>query len=139
MTTTLLDDRALSEVLQGKRTVKGDVFTTGLWYVRLCQAVIGGNRLTTGSLSAPIAALPEPAQRAAVEALIALPQSIGMLSLRDLAPTIARLRDRHQLNLLSIEALAAAQALNAQVLLTTKSPRLEYALGIEGLALVGND
>jgi hypothetical protein len=133
--TTLIDDRALSELLRSERSIDGPVYTTGLWYVRLCQAILGNNGPTKGQLSGPIASLPEPAQRAAIRSLLALPESIGLVSLRDLAPTIAELRTRHQLNLLSIEALAAAKVLNARVLLTTPSPRLEAALTAEGLNL----
>ena len=136
--TTLIDDRALSELLQSKRTIDGPVYITGLWYVRLCQAVLTANRPNTGSLSGPIAALPAQAQQAAISSLIHLPDSIGMLSLRDLGPTIAELRDRHQLNLLSIEALAAAKILDATVLLTTPSPRLEAALHAEGLTVTAS-
>lgn len=131
--TTLVDDRALSEILQGKRKVEGSVYTTGLWYVRLCQAVLTANRPGTGALSGPIAALPPQAQRSAIHALIHLPDEIGILSLRELGPTIAELRSRHQLNLLSIEALAAAKTLTARVLLTTPSPKLEQALRAEAL------
>ncbi|MEZ5135427.1 MAG: hypothetical protein R2699_10335 [Acidimicrobiales bacterium] len=43
-------------------------------------------------------------------------------------PTIAELRSRHQLNILSIEALAAASQLNAHVYLSASSPQLEQAL-----------
>jgi hypothetical protein len=132
--TTLVDDRALSELLRGERTVDGAVHTTGLWYVRLCQAVLASNRFGTGQLSGPIASLPPSAQRAAIRALISLPEPIGLASLRELGPTIAELRQRHShLNLLSIEALAAARQLDATVLLTTSSPRLQEALELEGL------
>jgi len=136
VTTTIVDDRALSEILQGVRSVEGEIYTTGLWYVRLCQAVLAANRPPNGQLSGPIASLPEPAQRAAIEALVVLPETVGLLSLRDLAPTIAELRNRHQLNLISIEAVAAARVLKAQVLLTTESPRLEQALDAEGISVV---
>lgn len=131
--TTLVDDRALSEILRGTRTIDDAVYTTGLWYVRLCQAVLTANRPDSGALSSPIAALPPSVQQAAIRAIIHLPDAIGVLSLRELAPTIAELRSRHQLNLLSIEALAAAKTLGANVLLTTPSPKLEEALRAEGL------
>jgi len=132
--TTLVDDRALSEILRGEREVEGPTYTTGLWYLRLCQAVFA-KRSGNGVLSGPIAALPEQAQTAAMAALISLPDDVGLLSLRELAPTIASLRNRHRLNLLSIEALAAAKTLDARVLLTTSSPLLEEALAAENLSL----
>jgi nitroreductase len=68
-----------------------------------------------------------------VRAVLELPADIGLLSLRELAPTIAQLRDRHQLNILGVEALAAATQLDAQVLLSAPSPVLEGALESENL------
>ncbi len=47
------------------------------------------------------------------------------------APVIARLRARHQLNILGMEALAAAVQLDARVVLSARSPRLEDALLVE--------
>lgn len=57
--TQLVDDQLLSSILRGHPPPSADatVFTTGYWYVRLCQAVLkAGER--TGALSAPFAALP---------------------------------------------------------------------------------
>ena len=50
-----------------------------------------------------------------MRAVLELPEEIGLLSLRDLGPTIAQLRNDHQLNILGMEALAAASRLNAKV------------------------
>lgn len=131
----LIDDRNLSAWLRGERpTTDDDLFTTGLWYVRLCQAVFTPGRLTGGQLSKPITSLPLSQRVAAMRALLSLPDDVGLLSLRDLGPTIAELRGRHQLNLLGIEALAAASVLEATVVLSAPSPRLERALTQEGLA-----
>jgi hypothetical protein len=56
--------------------------------------------------------------RATIAAVLALPQDIGLVSLRDLAwPMAARLADRARLNLLSLEALAAAEFLSARLCL----------------------
>lgn len=131
---TLVDDRTLSEILRGVRRIDGAVYTTGFWYVRLCQAVLSSNRPPTGQLSKPIASLPPSARAAAIRALLQLPDNIGMLSLRQLGPTIAELRELHRLNLLGIEALAAAKTTNATVLLSAASPQLEAALRSEGIA-----
>lgn len=135
MTAVLIDDQALSRVFRGDLVIDEPIYTTGLWYLRLCQAVVAANRPSTGRLSGPIAALPAPARKAAIAAVLALPNHVGLLSLRDLGPAIAGLRETHRLNLLSIEALAAAKELNASVLLTTASPRLEAALKHEGLTV----
>ena len=134
--TTLVDDRALSEILRGERRIDGSVFTTGLWYLRLCQAVLTTNSPVQGSLSRPIAVLPPSVQQAAIAALMSLPEDIGLLSLRELGPTMAELRRKYRLNLLSSEVLAAAKHLNASVLLTTRSPHLEDALAAENLELI---
>ena len=137
--TTLVDDRALSEILRGERRIDGSVFTTGLWYLRLCQAVLTTNSPVQGSLSRPIAVLPPSVQQAAIAALVSLPEDIGLLSLRELGPTMAELRRKYRLNLLSSEVLAAAKHLNASVLLTTRSPHLEDALAAENLELIGTE
>ncbi len=86
----------------------------------------------SGALSAPFAALPPRQREKALAAVVELPPEIGLLSLRDLAPVIARLKDRHQLNIVGIEVLAATMQLDATVALSARSPRLEGALAAEG-------
>jgi hypothetical protein len=137
--TLLLDDQHLGRVLRGDAPpAPGPVFTTGYWYVRLCQAVINAGD-HAGTLSRPFEALPPSVRERAVEALLELPPSIGLLSLRELAPVIGRLRQRHDLNILGMEALAAAVQLGATVWLSAPSPRLEAALRSEGLQVVVTD
>jgi hypothetical protein len=131
--TQLLDDQLLSRILRGaapprRRT---PVFTTGYWYVRLCHAVLGAAD-RTGVLSGPFAALPQSGRERALRSLLELPESIGLLSLRDLGPLIGQQRNRHDLNILGMEALAAAVHLGADVYLSASSPRLEAALQAEG-------
>lgn len=132
----LVDDQHLGRVLRGDAPPNPDaeVYTTGYWYVRLCQAVLTA-AAQPGRLSGPFLDLPEPARSQAIDALLALPDSIGLLSLRDLGPTIGRLRSRHQLNILGMEALAAASHLDAHVHISVSSPKLEAALTAEGLAV----
>lgn len=132
--TLLVDDQVLSRFLRGAppaAVVDADaIFTTGYWYVRLCQAVLGiADR--PGALSSPFTALPREGRDQALAAVLELPDDIGLLSLRALAPVIARLRARHQLNILGMEALAAAVQLDAHVVLSARSPRLEDALLVE--------
>lgn len=130
--TLLVDDQVLSLILRSEVPAPlvdtGDaIFTTGYWYVRLCQAVLGvADR--PGSLSSPFTSLPPEGRDQALAAVLELPEEIGLLSLRELAPVIARLRARHQLNILGMEALAAAVQLDARVVLSARSPRLEEAL-----------
>lgn len=131
--TQLVDDQLLSGILCGASPPKrrSPVFTTGYWYVRLCQAVLGAAH-RTGVLSAPFAALPPDARVRALQGLLELPDSIGLLSLRDLGPLIGQQRQRYDLNILGMEALAAAIQLTADVYLSARSPRLEAALQAEG-------
>ena len=131
--TQLVDDQLLSKILRGGAAPKrrAPVFTTGYWYVRLCQAVLGAAE-RTGVLSGPFAALPAAARERATQALLELPATVGLLSLRDLGPRVGRLRQSHDLNILGIEALAAAIHLEADVYLSAASPRLEAALRTEG-------
>ena len=133
----LVDDQRLSAILRGDPPPQpdSDVFTTGYWYVRLCLAVLTATA-RPGTLSGPFLDLPEPVRSHAIEALVALPDPIGMMSLRDLGPTIAQLRARHQLNILGMEVLAAALHLDAAVYLSASSPKLEAALTDEGLTVV---
>jgi hypothetical protein len=133
--TRLIDDRTLSAVLRGALSFDGLVYTTGLWYLRLCQAVLGATRPPTGQLSKPIASLPADMRDAAIRSVLELPDEIHMLDLRTLAPTMAAHRERHRLNLLSTEALAAATISGAKVVLSAASPRLEAALDSEGIAV----
>jgi len=60
--------------------------------------------------------------------LLDLPEEIGLVSLRELAPVFGKLRLRHDLNILGMEALVAAVYLKAGVYLSAPSPRLEEAL-----------
>jgi hypothetical protein len=60
--------------------------------------------------------------------LLELPDQIGLVSLRELAPVIGQLRNRHDLNILGMEVLAAAVHLEADVYLSAPSPRLQKAL-----------
>jgi hypothetical protein len=130
MSVALIDDQLLGQVLRGKvpkALASKQLYTTGHWYVRLCQAVLGAHD-RSGKLSGPFSELPSDLRYSAVNALLELPEEIGLLSLRALGPEIAQLRHNHRLNILSIEALAAASHLHAQVFLSVPSPMLEEAL-----------
>jgi hypothetical protein len=129
----LLDDGHLSAVLRGTRLADldgRDLFTTGYWYVRLCQAVLGGQG-ASGRLSGPFASLPDGLRARASAAVMRLPDAIGLVSLRELAPVMGQLRQHHSLNVLGMEALAAARYLHADVFLSAESPRLQQALAVE--------
>lgn len=137
MTVALIDDQALGAVLRGEAPapLSGRALaTTGCWYVRLCQAVLSATE-RPGVLPGPFEELPEAHRSRAVDALVELPLEIEqLLSLRHLGPAIGRLRQRHSLNLLAGEAVAAANQLGADVFLSAPSPMLEQALAVEGRA-----
>ncbi len=135
MTVALIDDQLLGEVLRDhrpRRLGRAAVYTTGYWYVRLCQAVLGAQN-RHGVLSGPFEELSADLRERAMTALLELPEQIGLVSLRELAPQIGQLRQRHDLNILGIEALAAAKYLDATVHLSASAPRLEAALRRERL------
>jgi hypothetical protein len=130
VTIALIDDQALGAVLRGstpRPLRRRQLATTGHWYLRLCQAVLAATD-RTGVLSTPFANLTAEQRERAMAALLELPDDIELLSLRQLAPVIGRLSQRHSLNLLAAEALAAATVLEAEVFLTASSPLLEQAL-----------
>jgi hypothetical protein len=111
----LVDDQTLSALLREEISWPDDrVFTTGCWYLRLCQAVVRG---AGGALSGPLLSLPPIQREKAVEAVLELPEQIEMLSWRVVAPTMAGQLDGpgQGLNLLSREALAVASLLDAEV------------------------
>ena len=137
MTVALIDDQLLGQVLRGRTPrplAAKELFTTGHWYVRLCQAVLRSDE-RTGVVSRPFADLSPELRERARNAVLELPSGIGLISLRELAPTIATLRERHHLNILGIEAVAAATHLGAKVYLSAPSPLLEDAIRHEHLSV----
>lgn len=117
----VVDDHLLLRILLGDepqelRPDGGRVFATGLWYHRLCRSV--GDRSVVGVFSRALGGVDPPVAAAAVEAITRLPDSIDLLSLRELAWPMARLIDDGvRLNLMSLEALAAAEHLEAELCL----------------------
>jgi hypothetical protein len=129
----LIDDQVLGAVLRGstpRALRRFELATTGYWYVRLCQAVLSATD-RSGVLSGPFAELPDGLRDRAVAAVLELPEDIELVSLRELGPDIGRLRRHHSLNILAMEALAAAIYLEAEVVLAASSPRLQTALSAE--------
>jgi hypothetical protein len=110
------------------------VFTTGLWYHRLCRAV--AHRSVTGAMSRMLGHVEPAIAASAVRAVTALPEAIGLLSLRELSWPMARLLDDGvQLNLISLEALAAAAQLSAELCLAAidENPLLLEAAAVRGI------
>lgn len=117
----VVDDHLLLRVLLDDeppelRPFGGRIFTTGLWYHRLCRSVASPS--VVGVFSRALGTAERSVASAAIEAITRLPDPIYMLSLRELAWPMARLvNDGTRLNLMSLEALAAAQHLQAELCL----------------------
>lgn len=111
------------------------MFTTGYWYLRLCQAVVRG---AGGSLSRPLLSLPPARRERVLRAVLDLPERVEILTWKVVAPMMANqlAGPGHGLNLLSREALAAASLLNAGVIMATGNENrlLQVALGDVGLS-----
>lgn len=117
----IVDDHLLLRILLDDephtlRPDGGRIFTTGLWYHRLCRSI--GDRSVVGVFSRTLGRVDPPVAATAIEAVTRLPDSIDLLSPRELAWPMARLVDDGvRLNLLSLEALAAAEHLEAELCL----------------------
>ena len=126
----VVDDHLLLRILlddepRALRPDGGRVFTTGLWYHRLCRSI--GDRSVVGVFSRALGRVDPVVAAAAIEAVTRLPDSVELLSLRELAWPMARLVDDGvRLNLMSLEALAAAEHLEAELCLaaTDENPPL---------------
>jgi hypothetical protein len=135
----VVDDHLLLRVLLGDeplglRARRGRVATTGLWYHRLCRAL--ADETVIGTLSRSLGGLDAATARATVCAVIDLPDSIELLSLRSLDwPMAELLTTGVRANLLSLEALAAAKALDAPLCLAQvdENPQLIEAAAIAGV------
>ena len=109
----LIDDHLLREVVLeqeppwlSRARAGGQLATTGLWYYRLCSALRAPG--ISGSLSGPIASLPESLRSRVIEEVAALPEAIRLLSLREVSWSAADYAARYGLNVLAAEAIAAA-------------------------------
>lgn len=124
----VLADTAAPELLEARR--RGEVGTTGSWYWRATRAVLGDGH---GALSRRIEALPPVAQDVVRVGVDDLPAEIAIISLRRLVPIMARLP--RPANLLTLEAVAAARLLEADLLVSTTSSLLEDLAASAGVRL----
>lgn len=124
MSNMVVDDHLLFRILLDDeppelRVSGAQIFTTGLWYHRLARAL--GHRAVAGTLSRSLGSADPTIAASAIGAVTTLPDTIGLLSLRELAWPMARLLDHGvRLNLLSLEALAAAERLGAELCLAVE-------------------
>lgn len=136
----VVDDHLLVQILVGEEPPDlpsgAAIFTTGLWYHRLCRAACSGT--VVGALSRALGPVDTATGAGVASTIIELPDAVGLRSMRDLAWPMARLlRDGHRLNLLSLEALAAAEQLQAEIWLTAAdaNPPLAAAADARGVAV----
>jgi hypothetical protein len=137
MARVVIDDYLLRDVLAGERSpdlagLATSLATTGLWLFRLSSAWATPKVL--GKLTAPVAALPADQQELFRARLMALPDEIELLPLRQLAWSMALLQQRHRiegrpLSAAMAEALAAAHALGAAIAVSSHDvgPNLKAA------------
>lgn len=117
----VIDDHLLLRIVLGDeppslRPRGAELFTTGLWYHRLCRAL--SDRRVVGAMSAALDAVSTELAQDAIASVVELPEAIGLLSLRTLGWPMADLvASGARLNLLSLEALAAADHLGAEICL----------------------
>jgi hypothetical protein len=141
----IIDDHLLRDVLVGERSpdlgglAPEGVATTGLWLFRLCSSF--ADPAVIGKLSAPVAGLPAELQAAFRGQLVSLPAQIGVLSMRDLAWSMAELQAHHRgagraLSAAMVEALAAAHELDVGIAVARHDvgPNLRAAAESDGIA-----
>jgi hypothetical protein len=132
----LLDDRLLvEELLVGLRTGRRrpTLFTTSYWYYRACRAAVAG---AGGQLSGPFEQLPPLEQERAILSLLELREDLGLPDPRRTVPVMGEIARRHpHLNLLNVEATAAALVLSAEVWLSERAAEglLPGVLDTEGV------
>lgn len=127
----LLDDEPADLRPEGAR-----LHTTGLWYHRLCRSL--ADDAVVGPLSRALGPVDRTTGSGVLGSVVALPAPIGLCTLRDLAwPMAELLRDGHRLNLMSLEALAAAERVDAELCLTPAddNPPLRRAARARGRML----
>ena len=121
MSIVLVDDHLLLRILLGDepdslRPKASSIATTGLWYHRLCRAL--SDQTIVGSMSRRLGGVEDTVAESVLGAVIELPDTIEMLSLRTLSwPMGQIIGGGARLNLLSLEALGAAQHLTAEICL----------------------
>lgn len=115
----VVDDRLLIEELlvgipRGRRRI--ELHTTSYWYYRACRAAAAG---AGGHLSGPFEQLGILHQERAIGSLLELREDIGLPDPRVTIPAMVDIARRHpRLNLLNLEAVAAARIVDGRVWLS---------------------
>jgi hypothetical protein len=134
--TVLLDDHLLRDWIVGpdralRRAVgHHHLATTNLWYARLCKSAAGSTR---GAL---LGGWTPDEREAIVASLIALPEQIAVIPMRELAWAMGVLvAENTGLSTLGAEAVAAAGSLGATVLVSARDdgPGIRRSCGSRGI------
>lgn len=131
----LLDDHLLLRVLLddeplGLRPDGAALATTGLWYHRLCRALADGGVI--GSMSRRLGDVDGAVATDVLAAVVGLPDSIELVSLRALGwPMGDLVHAGARLDLLSLEALAAARHLSAEICLAPADDNAPFRATVE--------
>lgn len=143
MSTIVVDDHLLRDVLTGVRRpdldgIASGLATTGLWLFRLSSSF--ADPRVAGKLSAPVLGLATELQDRFRSHLMALPEAIEVLRLRELAWPMAQMQHRHRalghhLSAAMVEALAAAHELDAGIAVSADDvgPGLRAAAEHDGI------
>ena len=130
----VIDDRLLiEELLIGIERNEETIHTTMYWYYRACRAAVAG---AGGHLSGPFSDVPQAEQQRAIASMLQLPVNVGLPETRETVPRMVDVATRHpQLNLLNLEAVAAATTLGAAIWLSPPgaSGVLPRVLDLEGI------
>ena len=130
----IVDDRLLiEELLVGIERNDESIHTTMYWYYRACRAAVAG---AGGHLSGPFGDVPRAEQQRAIASILQLPVNVGLPQARETVPRMVDVATRHpQLNLLNLEAVAAARTLEATLWLSPAgaSGVLPRVLDLEGI------
>jgi hypothetical protein len=126
-----LAGREPGEVARVRR--RGRLYTSGLWYHRLCRG-LSAARLG-GVHSSRLASLPPEEAARLLATCEHLPAAVRVVSLRDLAWSMAVILREHRLNLLQLEAVAVARRVGGTICVWERddSPPLRRAADILGV------
>lgn len=119
--TVLLDDHLLRDWMARQDPALGEAIggdalaTTNLWYARLCKSAA---RASGGAL---LWGWDEAERRALIAGLVALPDEIAVVPMRELAWQMGELVAHHQgLSTLGAEAVAAAMSMTGRLLVSSR-------------------
>jgi hypothetical protein len=119
--TVVLDDHLLRDWMASRDDTlvnsigKDEVATTNLWYARLCKSAARAGR---GAL---LQGWAESERRALIAGLVALPEDVMVVPMRQLAWRMGELsNDHHGLSTLGAEAVAAAIETDGRLLVSAR-------------------